>query len=306
MLLMNRIRQHKNIVILFTLFFLISLPISSEEQMEIPVDITKEIVSPTANSTKIAVIFDLGNVLITTSKKAAFDQIGAWKITKYLTCDFKTPEAIPPILYDLLNKTRGQRINNSINDPYGNCLPDIFCEALTGKKTERECLTEVLQIIEKNKKHFCSKREWKIAKILAKFMFDSHTLCGLQIINKDALNLLRICVQRGHEVFIFSNFAPHAFDLIKDKFPEIFSLIPNDHIIVSGHIGHAKPNQDSYYELVNRLKKFNIHVENSRVFFMDDQIENISPVAAHGITGIVYNENNHSQTHKILASYQII
>ncbi|NBQ17067.1 hypothetical protein EBU24_02000 [bacterium] len=295
---MSFFKKPKTIIIFLSLVFLISLPIASEETD--PGALTTSATS--AQPEKTAVVFDLGNVLITTSKKAAFDAIGLWKIVKYC----KSPERIPPILYDLLNKIRGQRINNVINDPYGNCLPDIFCEALTGKRDEHQCLSEVLTGIENNKHHFSSKTERKIAKVMAKFMFDPQTLCNLQLINRDALDLLRTCVNRGHEVFIFSNFSPQAFNLIKNKFPEIFNLVPAEHLIVSGTIGHAKPHPTAYQILVEKLTAAGVKVDPAHVFFIDDQKENVEPVKAHGITGLVYDENNHKQTHHELVAHRII
>lgn len=291
-------KKSKSIIAFLALIFLISLPIISEET-------NQNMLSTSAESTqseKTAVVFDLGNVLVTTDKKVALNAIGLWKIVKYC----KSPERIPPILYDLLNKIRGQRINNVVNDPYGNCLPDIFCEALTGKRDEHQCLSEVLTGIENNKHHFSSKTERKIAKVMAKFMFDPQTLCDLQLINRDALDLLRTCVNRGHEVFIFSNFSPQAFNLIKNKFPEIFNLVPAEHLIVSGNIGHAKPHPTAYQILVEKLTAAGVKVDPAHVFFIDDQKENVDPVRAHGITGLVYDENNHKQTHQLLAAHRII
>lgn len=300
MSLLNLFRQSNKVIIAVGLCIFGIYPIVCDENALIT---REETISSIAQHKKV-IVFDLGDVLITTSKKIAFDHIGLKKISMYLLLDHRTPESTPAVLYALLNKVKGGRINNTICDPYGNILPDIFCEALIGKRAEHECLTEVLKIIEQHKKHFCSKREQKIARILAHFMFDAQTLCNLQILNHDALHLLRDCVHRGHHVFLFSNFSPRAFDLVKRKFPEIFSIIPESNIIVSGYTGHAKPHPTAYELLIERLKALGIKPEQNNVFFLDDQQENIAAALAYGIIGVHYNEHKHA--YRTLTSYCVI
>jgi len=304
MSLKNLFRQSKTVIFFVGLCTLGIYPVVCDDNAAITLEEVK--VSTVANDGKKVVIFDLGDVLIRTSKSIAFDHIGLKKISLYLLFDHRTPESTPAILYDLLNKVRGQRINNTICDPYGNVLPDIFCEALTGKRPEHECLAEVLRIIEQNKRHFCSKREQKIACVLAHFMFDAQTLCNLQVLNNDALNLLRDCVNRGHHVFIFSNFSPRAFDLVKNKFPEIFALVPADNIIVSGYIGHAKPHATAYQLLIERLSSLGITPHHRSIFFLDDQQENVAAAVAHGITGIVYKHDDHKNAHRTLIAHCVV
>lgn len=249
---------------------------------------------------KKAIIFDLGGVLIKTNMKQAFDLLGKKQVIAYSVFDWKHPEKIRPTLYDLLHKSSDQS-NSLIKDSYGDPLPHLFCQVLKGHKTDADVLHCITQEISNNKDHFCSKREQELCHKAATLMFDHQVMVSLQEEITEGTKLLQDCLDKGHHVIIFSNYSKAAFDHLKKKLPHVFSKIPDENIIISAHIGAAKPEPDAFHALKKHLTKLNVPIHPEHCYFLDDQHENIQEALNHDITGIQVNNKNYKAVRKQLA-----
>ncbi len=257
------------------------------------------------NQEKTAVVFDIGGILTKTNMKAAFDTLGKGKVSAYCLIDWKSPHGLRPLLYELL-KELSDKENKLVCDPYGDCIPYIFYEILLGHITEEAALEKVLNLIKKNPKYFYNKREQILCHRAAEIMFDHKLLVSLQEEIKAGVQLLQECQQAGHEIFIFSNYGPQAFDELKKKFPHIFKTIPEKNIIVSAHIKAVKPHASAYDELKKRLAKAGIKRNLKTCFFIDNQRENISQSEKHGITGIYVENQKFAGARKTLFKHNIL
>ena len=188
-------------------------------------------------------------------------------------------------------------------DHFGDCLPFLFCQVLKGKITESQALECVNEAIEKNKNHFCSLREQELCKKVARMMFDHELLISLQEEVKAGVELLQECIKNGHTVLIFSNYGPQSFAELKKKFPHIFNQIPDAHLIISGHVGHVKPEPSAFDHLEKRLKELGITADPATCFFIDDQKENIAQ-SSKKITAIHVEKQNFDKAKTIILGTQ--
>lgn len=263
----------------------------------------------TSTDIKGALVFDLGGVLLKTDKSAAIDFLGKGIIASYMWTHKQQPISMLPLLYELLNEGIAEP-NKTLKDPYGNTLPHLFAEVLRGKMTEQECLVLAHKIIndEKNLTRFhkdvsVARNSQAIASRLAQILFEPDIFAKTQKTHPQGEKLLKACRQsKACEILIFSNFSKQAFRKMQEKYPELFGNIKEENIIVSGHVGYAKPDREMYQLLVNRLNSLGIKPH--QTYFIDDQEENTQGAIAFGIQGI--HHKNLSKAHKALQRQGII
>jgi len=257
-----------------------------------------------SSSQKKVVIFDVGGVLATTNKLAALGTLGKIAVASYLARDWKTPDSLRSATYDCLD-ILGEEKNDSIRDPYGDCVPTLFCDVLRGTIAEQTAHRFAHNVIEGHDE-FCSDRQKNLCKTMAGIMFHPPTLVSTQQEVLEGTRLLADCKKAGHRVLIFSNYAPEAFTLLKEKLPHVFGTIPDDHIIVSGHIGAAKPEPAAYEALKDRLAQLGINSTPETCFFIDDQVENIEEAGNHDITGIHCANSNFAAVRTRLKEHGVL
>lgn len=257
------------------------------------------------NSGKKAIIFDIGGVLARTRMKAAFAKLGAKPLTAFCMLDWKSPNSLKTTLYAFLDSISDKN-NQTVSDPHGDQIPYLFYEVLTGARSEQETLKLVLENIEKNPEFFCSKREQELCAKVAKIMFDHEMLIELQEEISEGVEILHACRDQGHEIFIFSNYGKLAFAELKKKFPHIFQNIPNENIVISAHIGAAKPELEAYKTLRDRMAQKGISTELNTCFFIDNQQENLNGTALDGINGVHVKNRSFRLVKEALGNHNII
>ncbi|MDR3646909.1 MAG: HAD hydrolase-like protein [Candidatus Babeliales bacterium] len=111
---------------------------------------------------------------------------------------------------------------------------------------------------------------------------------GLNILNaqspiKQSIDIVSDLKKAGHKVYILSNIGEHSLDILKNKYPEIFShfdgimgTTPEDDYI-------QKPNPIAFEKY---LVKFG-H-EKSKLIFIDDQMKNVISARNMGISSILF------------------
>lgn len=290
------IRKHKKRLFFITAFTTIFLHFSCK--------VIFAMESQQKSGNKKIVIFDIGGVLAETNKSAALNVLGKSALTQYALRDWKTPHSLMPATYDCLHKLYEEK-NDAICDPYGNSMPQFFCEVLKGTINENTACKSAHQAINEHQ-NFCSHRQKELCKTMATLMFHPKTLVETQQEISAGTQFLAECQRAGHTIFIFSNYAPEAFAQLKEKLPHVFDTIPNDNIVVSGHIGAAKPEPAAYEALKNRLELSGISPSYETCFFIDDQSENIAAAEEHGIRGIHCVKRNFSAIRRQFKEYGIL
>lgn len=241
-------------------------------------------------SNKKAIVFDLGEVLIKTNRTKARNILGTGAIASYMMMDFKNPKSLKTVLYEILHSENKQS-DTYIIDPYGDIFPTIACDMLKGTRTENACYEQAIKLINDSQHLLCSQREHILCLKSAQIMFDADTLTTVLEPNLEGLALLQECHKEGHEIFILSNFGKDGYAHLRKKYPELFELIKDDHIIISGQVHAVKPEPSIYQHLTKAIQKASITVSPETVFFIDDQKENVAAALEHNITGIHKNKN---------------
>jgi len=85
------------------------------------------------------------------------------------------------------------------------------------------------------------------------------------------------------QVFVLSNMPAEIFTAFKNRFPDIYSLLSEDHWMVSGHIGAAKPKPDGFAYALHRMG-----CAASQVLFIDDKEENCVVARGQGMQALQF------------------
>lgn len=252
---------------------------------------------------KKAVIFDLNGVLVRTSLKRAVDYLGKGKVGAYFLLDGKTPHSLKELLYTVLNEySLAQTIQ--LCDPYGQVMPAVFCDIFKGQCTETECYDGVKKTILENKHRFANEREYMLCERVTDILFNPEILISLQKTKKMTLQILKECHQKGHEIFIISNYGKESFALLQQQLPEIFEHVPVENIIISAHVQAVKPHKDIYEVLHARLHAKGIVPSLDSCFVVDDQEENITVLEAHNLRGIHFK--NARELRRVLKEHKVL
>ena len=228
------------------------------------------------------IIFDLGGVLIHTSSLKACRKMGFYNLLK-LMIHVNNPLRLKQKLFDILDKVEAQYPNiYGAQDGKGKTLPAIMCDWLTGAKTNTEIKNQIHTFIDENPEKFNNDSEKEIIKIIINITFTPQKLTEIRTIIKESFTFVKECKEQGHDLYILSNWDTESFELIREKFYELFELFDQDKIIISGQIGLLKPDPKIYKYF---LTKYNIDPQTC--IFYDDQEINVKAAIHAGIYGVV-------------------
>jgi len=229
------------------------------------------------------IIFDLGDVLLTTNGFAALREIGLSKFLAYaqeigtifeLGTRFRR-DALFPFLNSL-----APRDPNEVNacDSHGNRLPQIMCNWLKGSVSNEQAA----QFIENGAEQyaFTSQAEKELVVATATMMFTPEKLINTFDLAPQANELVARYKDRGIRCAILSNMDPQVTRLLQAKFPDFFALF--DRVIASGDHGALKPGRSIYEKLLGVIQ-----TPSARCAFVDDRPENIEMAIDVGIYGIL-------------------
>lgn len=217
------------------------------------------------------VIFDLGGVLIDTSKYEAISQIGFFNLIRH----HKNPRLLFFSYYDsILPRTIYEYIPT---DDLGNPLPQIMCDWLSGAQTSSNLFKFVVQNISRNKK--LSEVEKKIIINFSRMIFDNDEFVKTKRFIKDGVRFVKKCKRNGHKVFILSNW-DDSIDLMRRMHPDFFNLF--DGVIISAEVHLLKPHPSIYTLLMDT---FNLNPE--QTVLIDDESINLKTAYELGIYPIL-------------------
>jgi phosphoglycolate phosphatase-like HAD superfamily hydrolase len=234
-----------------------------------------------------SVVFDLGGVLIHTDSVTTFREIGVRRFVAYLATG-KNPLTISQTLrtrfYGFLDTIFPNKSNHDSCDEHGAKLPILMYCWLKGTLTTPQIKNLITTGTRNYPEYFKSNAEKNIILAIARLTFTPEKLVATRVLNKAALLFMRSCKEGGHSVYILSNWDPDSFELLEDRFPQLFDLC--DGVIISGTIHSTKPENTIYQTLLDTYE-----LDPTQTIFLDDRPENLETAQKHGIATIHCSKN---------------
>lgn len=114
-------------------------------------------------------------------------------------------------------------------------------------------------------------------------IFDRSNFVQTMIPLFEGIALLKTIVSNPeHQVYVYSNAPREWVEMYHDIFPDIFGLLPKDHVFCSGHTGHLKPAREAYQAIANHAG-----VPLESLMLIDDTQHNVDGAKAMGMTDSV-------------------
>ena len=245
----------------------------------------------------IAVVFDLGGVLMETSKRSALWQIGPRNVFSYMIRS-RSIRRMKEEFFATLNRIDGSEGNPyGAKDPDGQQLPNMFATWLMGKQPNAQLLEQVVEQIKNHPEWFRNKQEQAVVTALAQFTFDPNNFVNACHPIYEMVEFARQCKEKGYRLYVLSNWDPESFKLLTQKYPELFYLF--DEVIISGNEHTMKPDT-ALFSLITK------QVPAHDCIFIDDQQENIKGAFENGIKGILLNNGNYDEVREKLKNYGVL
>lgn len=241
----------------------------------------------TTNLNSKDIFFDLGGVIIETSKLKALPKMG-------FKCIFH-----PGIQKDFF--TFLCHIDKTHDEPEdahatykGEQLPPLFCKWQKGKLTCQQVCDYIIEQVDKNPEYFITKNSTgktkkQLIKNSAMLILPENT-AEINKVKKGTVKLIQDIKEEkdekgnpAHRLGIISNYDWDTIQLLKKIFPEVFSCFQDDMIIISSKVGMIKPNKN-IFNYVKKQCKLSDDPKNN--IFIDDQIENVESSNKCNFTGI--------------------
>lgn len=234
---------------------------------------------PVTHSAHKAVIFDLGNVLFTTSSQAK-TSVFLPTILKnptllYYLIGFQAKEEFFKILHKVPAKTKEPMYIE------GKLMPQIMVDWQTAALNCHTIKLAVQHQIDQETQYPQAIKNLFYA--IAQLMFDPQTLASSQIPIEPMVKVAKKLKRAGYKLYALSNWDPESFKVLQKNNPAIFKMF--DGILISGDEKIGKPNLEFYSRL---LKKHDL--TSTQCIFIDDEPENVKAAEQLGITSIVCDQ----------------
>ncbi len=232
----------------------------------------------TQSSKNVAIIFDLGGVLIQTNKRSALWQLGPRTVFSYFIRN-RSISRMHEQFYAALNRidhTQGNQYG--AKDPDGNDLPHIIAEWLKGNQPNAQIMITIEREIKNHPEWFSTKQEQQLVTSIANLILKPENFIQACQTIPEMIHLVRQCKQKGYQLYILSNWDAESFELLSKKYPDLFNLF--DNVIISGHVHKIKPDPEMF-ALVTK------NIPANSCIFIDDQPENIEAAQRAGMHGIL-------------------
>jgi HAD superfamily hydrolase (TIGR01509 family) len=225
---------------------------------------------------QLAIIFDLGGVVLET--KSAMQFIGIPKLLAYAMTQnpVTLPKTLKKALYDFfgeLYERHPQEVN--AQDDHGHPIPQALCYWMKGTYTPEQLRAAVDQQIAIREKSI----ENSIIHAIAHMMFTPEKIAQTQHVVPETAQLIQELKEQGYKLYVLSNFCSYSFNIIRERHPELFALF--DGIVISGEIGLIKPDPNIYAHILSTH-----NIDPHTACFIDDQKVNIEAAQQCGIHAI--------------------
>ena len=214
------------------------------------------------NQPDFYIFFDLGDVLLATDKFKVF--CGEPSLFIRHICSHGLPQE--DRLFAMMDQATG--LFRGLATTNGKQLPGIMCNWLQGATSSDE-LVETITSLPQEDRFFKSSLEQQMLCKMAQLMLPANLIASRKLTS--TMQLFAECCQKyPGQVGILSNWDADSVELLKQKFPEIFSKIDQKMVFFSSECSHYKPNEAIYKHVEKKL-------DNSRARFIliDDQKVNV-------------------------------
>lgn len=240
-------------------------------------------VVPAQESSIKAVVFDLGDVLITpsrTTQATLFMRIVLQhpSVLFYIATKRKIKELVFNFLNDIPAHTSP---NDQVMYNQGKLMPQIMVDWQTGYPIHNTYIKALTFLAESN--HSFSEKIL-ISKIIQLIFQPRQLIQALQPI-QPMIKIAYALKKHGYKLYILSNWDAESFPLLTEKYQSLFNIF--DGIMISGTEGIGKPNPLFYK---NFLKKHNLNPQ--ECIFIDDEKYNITAACNLGIHGVLNKSFN--------------
>ena len=251
------------------------------------------------------IIFDLGNVLFSTSRWGVAREVGVWNLAlhKLGGGDIKAAS------FKFLEDTFGKALPVNPQDPQeawlyvggdGSYLPQIWCDYMKGALSGADVIAAACPHIDA---YFVKNREKRLVTSFIETIFNPAVMAENAYPIPEGAQLLADCAARhDNTVMVLSNWADDAFDALYKK-PEsqvIFDYVQPEHLMISGKMGMLKPEPAIYAHVKEKLIALDARFNDpcflaENCVFIDDQIENIVGARKAGITSLWLSDGNYQR-----------
>jgi FMN phosphatase YigB (HAD superfamily) len=241
---------------------------------------------PYNSSEKPTIIMDLGGVLVETNRLSVFWALRPTLLFSYWMSTKKSLHSIKDTFYDMLNAIDESSKNSyGAKDFTGQEIPALMSDWLAGTKTGDQIQEMITEFIHKKPTWFANKIEAELMQSFARVIFNPKLFINTIRLTKHAIPFLQLCKKLGYRIVILSNWDPESFTLLKQKYPNLFSLC--DDIIISGSVHSLKPHCSIFNEVIRKF-------DPASCIFIDDQPENRAMAEQIGIKTISCIKNYQS------------
>ena len=254
--------------------------------------IEKETIINNPKETGIKVIvFDLGDVLFTTSKSTYAKTIIPIALYNPTLLYLLTQVNPKEFYFEFLDTITAESQDPVYNK--GKKLPLILADWMSGVKTSDEIRLIIQQKLTECEHPIAVKN---LFSAIGNLMFTPEQMAESQEIIVPMAKLVQDFKNAGYQVCVLSNFDEHSFEIIQSKHQNLFNLF--DKILISGKEKTSKPNPEFYKKLLHS------ELEASECLFIDDEPYNIQTAQKLGFKTILHS--NYEDTAKELIQQNIL
>ena len=245
----------------------------------------KALLHQTTKPCKKAIIFDLGEVLITRNYFEAFKQLYIPDVFYFMFISRTNPlqarHILQERLYEILNRIKPATPDHPATlDEHGNEIPELLHMWLAGTEPLAILKEYILATIDDHSEWFNYDVEKRLIKRMITMLFTPQLFAQTRTLINGAFEFVQECKDRGYKIYVLSNWDAESIHYIYAQYPELFDLF--DGICISGEEGYTKPDVRIYKKL---LEKYALKAH--ECWFIDDQQVNITGALHCNISGIV-------------------
>lgn len=217
-----------------------------------------------------AIIFDLGGVLLDEPER---------NLTK----------GLPFASLGIPDSAGNVRIFNRLFEFAQLFYGDVDCKKmwLMGTLSSNKIVQKVKEYIDlpEHYSFFKDSNERNLIKYGAEHILISVQLAELTELNPQGIAFVQRCKQQGIRCLVLSNWDPESFELIKHKFPKLFSLFDEKDIFIPANLGFMKPEAQAFEKVINKAG-----LDKSTTLFIDDSPMNVVGAQMCNIHAVYHRE----------------
>jgi|GEM_PF-1174595 len=239
------------------------------------------------SKTGVVLVFELNAILLDVDTKKMIQEIGFSRIMAYArskNIGFSSVGAeLSRMVYVILHKISGDLVQEY--DQVCDHIPACLRDWQTGKQSGSELKKIVLQKTEEHAECFASTLEKDMVSMLISHMLTPESFVSSLKIVRSGLEALKRYKNKNHTIIAFFNSDPITVALLKEKFPELFSLF--DGIIVSSDTHQVKPDKEAYAFFIDRKKEYG-----ETIIFIEAEKNYYEAALSYGLEAILITQKS--------------